>query len=70
MAREASGLSAHADQEQLLAWVSHFKSPRTVILTHGELGAALTLQKLIEDKFHFNVVVAEKNEIFDLGGAE
>ena len=66
---EISGLSAHADQEQLLAWVSHFKSLRTVILTHGELQAALTLEKLIEDKFHFNVVVAEKNEIFDLGGA-
>lgn len=66
---EITGLSAHADQEQLLAWVSHFKAPRTVILTHGELGAALTLQKLIEDKFHFRVVVAEKNEIFDLGQA-
>jgi metallo-beta-lactamase family protein len=66
---EITGLSAHADQEQLLAWVSHFKAPRTVILTHGELGAALTLQKLIEDKFHFKVVVAEKNEIFDLGQA-
>ncbi len=66
---EISGLSAHADQEQLLAWVSHFKSPRTVILTHGELAAALALEKLIEDKFHFKVVVAEKNEIFDLGEA-
>jgi len=64
---EISGLSAHADQEQLLAWVSHFKSPRMVILTHGELGAALTLERLIEDRLHFNVVVAEKNEIFDMG---
>ncbi|MCL5735864.1 MAG: MBL fold metallo-hydrolase [Actinobacteria bacterium] len=65
---EITGLSAHADQDQLLAWASHFKSPKLVILTHGELRAALTLQKLMEDRLHFPVVVAEKNEIFDLDG--
>jgi metallo-beta-lactamase family protein len=64
---EISGLSAHADQDQLLAWVSHFAPPRTVILTHGELGAALALQKLLQERLGFRVVVAEKNEIFDLG---
>ncbi len=65
---EISGLSAHADQEQLLTWASNFESPKKVILTHGELEAALTLQRLMEEKFHFDVVVAEKNEVFDLTG--
>lgn len=63
---EISGLSAHADQEQLLSWASHFEPPQLLILTHGELNSALTLQKLIEEKLHFKTVVAEKNEVFDL----
>lgn len=67
---EITGLSAHADQQQLLDWASHFEAPRLVILTHGELNAALTLQKIMEDQLRFNVVVAEKNEVFDLNGAE
>jgi len=64
--RDIIGLSAHADQTQLLAWASHFKPPRLTILTHGELNAATTLAKLLEEQLHFRVVVAEKNETFDL----
>jgi metallo-beta-lactamase family protein len=68
---EISGLSAHADQQQLLAWASHFRPPRLTILTHGEIEAALALERLLEDQLHFQVVVAEKNQIFELeGGAE
>ena len=38
-------LSAHADQSQLLAWASHFSSPRPkLFLVHGEKSAALSLQ--------------------------
>ena len=65
---EITGLSAHADQEQLMAWASHFKPPRLTILIHGELKAALTLERLLEEKLHFKVVVAEPNEIIDLDG--
>jgi metallo-beta-lactamase family protein len=65
---EITGLSAHADQDQLLAWAANFEPPRLVILTHGELHAALTLKSLLEEKLHFTVVVAEKNEIFALEG--
>jgi metallo-beta-lactamase family protein len=63
---EITGLSAHADQAQLLAWASHFQPPRLTILIHGELNSALTLEKLLEEKLHFKVVVAEPAEIFDL----
>ena len=66
---EITGLSAHADQEQLLSWASHFKPPRLTILTHGELLAALTLQRLLEEQLQFSVVVAERNQVFDLAGA-
>jgi metallo-beta-lactamase family protein len=63
---EVTGLSAHADQGQLLAWASHLRPPKLTILTHGELNAALTLEKLLEERLHFDVVVAEEDEIFDL----
>ncbi len=63
---EITGLSAHADQSQLLAWASNFEPPRLTILIHGELQSALTLERLLEEKLHFKVVVAEPNEIFDL----
>jgi metallo-beta-lactamase family protein len=63
---DITGLSAHADQAQLLAWASHFKPPRLVILTHGEPNAALALEHLLEEKLHFNVVVPEPMHTFDL----
>jgi metallo-beta-lactamase family protein len=65
---EITGMSAHADQEQLMAWASHFEPPRLTILVHGELKSALTLEKLLEERLHFKVVVAEPNEIIDLDG--
>jgi metallo-beta-lactamase family protein len=67
---EISGLSAHADQKQLLAWASHFEPPRLTVLVHGELQAALEFERILEEQLHFNVVVAEPNEIFDLDGRE
>ncbi len=63
---DIGGLSAHADQEQLLAWASHFKAPRLVILTHGEPEAAMTLRGLLEERLQFKVAVANMNEVFDL----
>ncbi|MCZ7661584.1 MAG: MBL fold metallo-hydrolase [Thermoleophilia bacterium] len=54
---EITGLSAHADREQLLAWASHLERPRLVLLTHGEPQAAFSLQKLLEEKLDFHVLV-------------
>jgi metallo-beta-lactamase family protein len=65
---EITGMSAHADQEQLMAWAAHFEPPRLTILVHGELESALTLERLLEERLHFKVVVAEPNEIIDLDG--
>ncbi|MCH6545171.1 MAG: MBL fold metallo-hydrolase, partial [Deltaproteobacteria bacterium] len=34
--RQISGLSAHADQSELLRWLSNFKqSPEQIFITHG-----------------------------------
>ncbi|MBS3952797.1 MAG: MBL fold metallo-hydrolase [Methylomicrobium sp.] len=39
------GLSAHADQSQLLAWANHFEGPKPrLFLVHGETSASHSLQ--------------------------
>ncbi len=61
------GLSAHADQKQILEWLSHFqKAPKKVFLTHGEAESAATLQKEIEKRFHWSVVVPKYADSFDI----
>jgi metallo-beta-lactamase family protein len=64
---ELTGLSAHADQAQLLEWASHFHPPRLTLVIHGEPAAASTLADLLEERLHFTVDVPDRNEIFKLG---
>lgn len=53
-----SMLSAHADYEEILQWLSHFeKPPIKVFLTHGEEQSALSLKEKIESRFGWNVVI-------------
>lgn len=50
--------SSHADQGELLKWLSNFTSkPRKVFLVHGDPEATQTLKKLIKDKFDFDVFI-------------
>jgi predicted metal-dependent RNase len=37
-----------------------------VVLTHGEPNAALTLAGLLQERFHFKVIVPEKNDTIQL----
>jgi metallo-beta-lactamase family protein len=44
------GFSAHADQEELIKWLSAFSTPpRRVFITHGELDASQNLAALIRE---------------------
>ncbi len=63
---DVGGLSAHADQAQLLEWAANFKPPKLTILTHGETEAALTLQRLLEEKLGFKVTVPARGQIIEL----
>lgn len=53
------GLSAHADQHDLLEWVGHFKNSPEIYLVHGEEKALASLQVAIEQRFTHAVNVAE-----------
>ncbi|MFH1624525.1 MAG: MBL fold metallo-hydrolase [Pseudomonadota bacterium] len=56
------GFSAHADQADLIEWVSHFESKPQVFLVHGEATACETLAKEIEERFQLPVHVPEWKE--------
>jgi metallo-beta-lactamase family protein len=48
------GFSAHADQEDLLEWVSHFESSPKVFVVHGEAVASTALAEKIEERLHLS----------------
>ncbi|MCB1783494.1 MAG: MBL fold metallo-hydrolase [Alphaproteobacteria bacterium] len=53
-------MSAHADYEEILEWLRHFRqAPRKTFLTHGEPEAALSLKAKIEEKLGWTVVIPE-----------
>ncbi len=60
-------ISAHADYGEILEWLSHFESaPKKVFVTHGEIEAAESLKKKIEERFGWSVVIPKYLESFDL----
>jgi metallo-beta-lactamase family protein len=62
-----SGFSAHADYEEILAWLAGFtKAPRSVFVVHGEPGASADLAKKIKSVYKWTVHVPEYQSKFQL----
>jgi metallo-beta-lactamase family protein len=63
------GLSAHADQADLLGWVGHFagKSKPRVFVIHGEAASSEGLAKAIRTRFGLDVHVPQWREVLNLG---
>jgi metallo-beta-lactamase family protein len=63
------GLSAHADQADLLGWVGHFagKSKPRVFVIHGEATSSEALAKAIRSRFGLDVHVPQWREVLNLG---
>ncbi|MFQ3213338.1 MAG: metallo-beta-lactamase family protein [Marivirga sp.] len=62
-----TGLSAHADQTELINWYRHLKShPKYTFIIHGEKDASETLSKLISPEYPQNIIVPKYLESFDL----
>ena len=60
---EISGLSAHADQSELIQWLKHFKHlPEKIFLVHGESSAQEALRVKIHDEFNIPVDIQKQNE--------
>lgn len=51
-------MSAHADRDEILAWLRHFRNPpRTTFITHGEPAAAESLKRHIGKELGWDVTV-------------
>ncbi len=58
--RQIEGLSAHADADEVLRWLSCFsKAPRTTFITHGEPSESDALRRRIDEKFGWKCVVPD-----------
>jgi metallo-beta-lactamase family protein len=63
------GLSAHADQSEIMRWLGGFKlAPRQVYVVHGEPDAAKTLASLIRQKLGWNAEMARDGATVSLEG--
>ncbi|KFZ36804.1 beta-lactamase [Shewanella mangrovi] len=61
------GLSAHADQAELLHWYRHFSKAPPLILVHGEPKAQqVLLEKIAEQSPDTHAVIAQRGDILDL----
>ncbi|MSQ32554.1 MAG: MBL fold metallo-hydrolase [Dehalococcoidia bacterium] len=60
-------LSAHADFNDSLRWLSGFnRPPKTTFLVHGEPDSLSSLREKIENKYHWTVKIPEYLESFTL----
>lgn len=60
------GLSAHADQSDLLSWYNNFNSRPPLYLVHGELDAITALQQKLANDYKRSAVVPKFGETVDL----
>ena len=61
------GLSAHADRDELLRWLSGFaRPPRQVFVTHGEPASAHAFASLVQEKAGWAVSVPAYRDTFSL----
>jgi metallo-beta-lactamase family protein len=64
---QISGFSAHADYQEILAWLVGFnRPPKKTFIVHGELAAASSLAVKIRDKLGWDVVIPKLGETFTL----
>lgn len=60
------GFSAHADQKELLDWLSAFRNGPRVFVVHGEEETSLSFAGMIRERFGFITNVPAKGDSFEL----
>jgi len=61
------GLSAHADQANLINWLSHFqRMPEKIFVVHGELSNAYALTTAIKQQLDWNACIPEHLSVVTL----
>ena len=60
-------LSAHADANELMRWLSAFRRPpKRVFIVHGEAQASEALRSRIDHELNWNAVVPRQDQVFEL----
>jgi metallo-beta-lactamase family protein len=60
-------LSAHADADEIMRWLSGFESPpERSFIVHGEADASDALRHTIEERLGWNVEIPEHRERVEL----
>jgi metallo-beta-lactamase family protein len=55
-----NNMSAHADYDEILQWLSNFNHhPKKIFITHGEPAAAMALKEKIEERFRWNCIIPD-----------
>lgn len=61
------GFSAHADYNEMLAWLMAFnKAPKKVFIVHGDEEASASMAQKIRDAYGWDVVIPNFGESFEL----
>lgn len=61
------GLSAHADQSELIHWLGNLKEkPSKIFITHGEKHSAIALGEKIKEIYDWEIQIPTLNQIVDL----
>jgi len=61
------GFSAHADYNEMLAWLMAFnRAPKKVFIVHGDVEASEAMAQKIRDAYGWNVVIPKYGESFEL----
>jgi len=61
------GLSAHADQGALLAWLGHFgRAPRRTFVVHGEADTQTAFARLLTDRLGWNALAPVRGASIEL----
>ncbi len=60
------GFSAHADQKELLDWLSAMKNSPRIFVVHGEEETSVAFAELIRERYGFKTEVPSKGESYDL----
>jgi len=58
--RRIDGFSAHADQSELLRWLSGFRAqPKQLFVVHGEKKATELFAGVVQENHHWNVSIPQ-----------
>lgn len=59
------GFSGHADQQELLDWLSNIKAPKKIFLIHGESNSIEILSNKIQSIYHYDTYAPKLYEILE-----